>query len=119
MPWNGIILLMQGSEVDRYSTLLLSQPDNASLETIVKNSGQPKEPSLRVTRNFDLFTNFLAGRKGDFTPVCRGLAKLVVVDIALSRDQDNPQLLFESMNSTGKELSSLGFAQSFCCIPAL
>jgi uncharacterized protein with ParB-like and HNH nuclease domain len=57
--------------------------------------------------------------KGDFTPVCRGLAKLVVVGIALSRDQDNPQPIFESMNATGKELSSLGFAQLFCCIPAL
>ena len=37
--------------------------------------------------------------------VCKGLAKLVVVDIALNRDQDNPQLIFESMNSTGHELS--------------
>jgi uncharacterized protein with ParB-like and HNH nuclease domain len=110
---------MQGSEVDRYFTLLLSQTDNASLEAIVNNREQPKEPSLRVTQNFDLFTNFLAGRKGDFTPVCRGLAKLVVVDIAPNRDQDNPQLIFESMNSTGKELSSPGFAQSFCGIPAL
>jgi uncharacterized protein with ParB-like and HNH nuclease domain len=32
-------------------------------------------------------------------------SKLIIVDIALSRDQDNPQLIFESMNSTGRELS--------------
>jgi uncharacterized protein with ParB-like and HNH nuclease domain len=37
--------------------------------------------------------------------VCRGISKLLVVDVALSRDQDNPQLIFESMNSTGRELS--------------
>ena len=43
----------------------------------------------------------------------RRLAKLVVVDIALSRDQDNPQLIFESMNSTGKELSQADLIRNF------
>ena len=46
-------------------------------------------------------------------PVCRGLAKLVIVDIALGRDQDNPQLIFESMNSTGKELSQADLIRNF------
>src|SRR3984893_6648209 len=74
---------------DRYFKLLLSQTDNASLKAIIKHTEQPKEPSLRVTQNFALFTHLLGGQKGDFAVVCRGLAKLVVVDIALSRDQDN------------------------------
>jgi uncharacterized protein with ParB-like and HNH nuclease domain len=98
---------------DRYFKLLLSQTDNASLKAIINNGEQPKVPSLRVTQNFDLFTNFLVGQKGDLAPVCRGLAKLVVVDIALSRDQDNPQLIFESMNSTGKELSQADLIRNF------
>src|SRR4029078_3362423 len=42
-----------------------------------------------------------------------GLAKLVVVDIALNRDQDNPQLIFESMNSTGRELSQADLIRNF------
>ena len=98
---------------DRYFKLLLSQTDNASLKAIIKNSEQPKEPSLRVTQNFALFSHLLAEQEGDFAPVCRGLAKLVVVDIALSRDQDNPQLIFESMNSTGKELSQADLIRNF------
>ncbi len=98
---------------DRYFKLLLSQTDNASLKAIIKNAEQPKEPSVRVTQNFALFTGLLAEQKGDLTPVCRGLAKLVVVDIALSRDQDNPQLIFESMNSTGKELSQADLIRNF------
>jgi len=98
---------------DRYFKLLLSQTDNASLKAIIQNSEQPKEPSLRVTQNFELFAELLAGQKGDLAPVCRGLAKLVVVDIALSRDQDNPQLIFESMNSTGKELSQADLIRNF------
>ena len=98
---------------DRYFKLLLSQTDNASLKAIIKDSEQPKEPSLHVLKNFDLFSKLLAEQKGDLAPVCRGLAKLVVVDIALSRDQDNPQLIFESMNSTGKELSQADLIRNF------
>jgi uncharacterized protein with ParB-like and HNH nuclease domain len=44
---------------------------------------------------------------------CKGLAKLVVVDIALNRDQDNPQLIFESMNSTGRELSQADLIRNY------
>jgi uncharacterized protein with ParB-like and HNH nuclease domain/predicted transport protein len=98
---------------DRYFKLLLSQTDNASLKAVIKHTEQPKEPSLRVMQNFDLFAELLAERKGDLAPVCRGLAKLVVVDVALSRDQDNPQLIFESMNSTGKELSQADLIRNF------
>jgi uncharacterized protein with ParB-like and HNH nuclease domain len=31
----------------------------------------------------------------------------------LSRDQDNPQLIFESMNSTGRELSQADLIRNF------
>ena len=37
----------------------------------------------------------------------------MVVDISLSRDQDNPQLIFESMNSTGLALSQADLIRNF------
>ena len=37
----------------------------------------------------------------------------MIVDIALDRDQDNPQLIFESMNSTGRELSQADLIRNF------
>ncbi len=98
---------------ERYFKLLLSQTDNDTLKSIIKNTEQPKDPSLRVTQNFDLFTELLVKQKGELEQVCRGLSKLVVVDIALSRDQDNPQLIFESMNSTGKELSQADLIRNY------
>ncbi len=75
--------------------------------------GQPKGYSLRVTENFSLFESWISARAGDLVPVCKGLAKLVVVDIALDRDNDNPQLIFESMNSTGRELSQADLIRNF------
>lgn len=37
----------------------------------------------------------------------------MIVDISLNREQDNPQLIFESMNSTGKELSQADLIRNY------
>lgn len=109
----GYFLLNPLEKEERRYKLILSQTDKASLIAIVSGGEQPKECSLRVTENFKLFEELIAGCKGDLVAVCKGLAKLVVVDIALSRDQDNPQLIFESMNSTGRELSQADLIRNF------
>lgn len=98
---------------ERHFKLLLSQTDKASLTAIVGDEEQPLQPSLRIMENFELFTKWIAEGRVDQATSCRGLAKLVVVDIALTRDQDNPQLIFESMNSTGKELSQADLIRNF------
>jgi len=98
---------------DRHFKLLLSQTDKASLTAIIGSTEPPKEQSLRVTLNHALFKRWITESKGDLASLCKGLAKLVVVDIALNREQDNPQLIFESMNSTGKELSQADLIRNF------
>ena len=106
-------LLNPEEEGERHYKLLLSQTDKASLIAIVGGHDQPTEPSLRVIENFALFETLIAGYKNDLTAICKGLAKLVVVDIALNRHHDNPQLIFESMNSTGRELSQADLIRNF------
>lgn len=98
---------------ERYFKLLLSQTDKASLTAIVGDGEQPPQPSLRINANFDSFTRWIGEGKVELATLCRGLSKLAVVDIALARDQDNPQLIFESMNSTGKELSQADLIRNF------
>ena len=98
---------------ERHFKLLLSQTDKASLTAIVSDGEPPQQPSIRINANFECFKRWIAEGKVDLATLCRGLAKLVVVDIALTRDQDNPQLIFESMNSTGKELSQADLIRNF------
>lgn len=98
---------------ERHYKLLLSQTDKATLTSIVGQNEPPAERSLRVMQNHALFRDLIAARRDKLAAVCKGLAKLVVVDIALSRDQDNPQLIFESMNSTGRELSQADLIRNF------
>jgi len=98
---------------ERHFKLLLSQTDKATLTALVSDNEPPQQPSVRVTANFDAFKRWIGEGKVELATLCRGLAKLVVVDIALTRDQDNPQLIFESMNSTGKELSQADLIRNF------
>ena len=93
--------------------LLLTQTDKQSLLALMQQKPQPAEPSLRITENFAFFEERVRGIGADLTPLCKGLAKLMIVDISLSRDQDNPQLIFESMNSTGRALSQADLIRNF------
>lgn len=106
-------LLNPEEKGERQYKLRLSQTDKDSLTAIVADLEQPKDYSLRITQNFKLFEKLIADCNNDFIPVCKGLAKLAVVDIALDRDHDNPQLIFESMNSTGRELSQADLIRNF------
>jgi uncharacterized protein with ParB-like and HNH nuclease domain/predicted transport protein len=98
---------------ERGFKLLLTQTDKQSLLALLHQKAEPADHSLRIRDNFDLFENLLQALGEDLAPLCKGLAKLVIVDIALSRDQDNPQLIFESMNSTGRELSQADLIRNF------
>ena len=92
--------------------LLLTQTDEQTLLAIVDQKLLPTQSSLRLEENFSFFEEQVKAL-GDIGPLCKGLDKLMVVDISLSRDQDNPQLIFESMNSTGLALSQADLIRNF------
>ncbi len=92
--------------------LLLTETDKDSLLALIKQRPMPENYSL-LKRNFTFFDEQIAKLGDDLIPLCRGLAKLLIVDVALNRGQDNPQLIFESMNSTGKALSQADLVRNF------
>jgi len=98
---------------ERGFKLLLTQTDKHSLLALMQQKPLPADPSLRIKDNFAFFDEQVRALGSDLVPLCKGLAKLVIVDIALSRERDNPQLIFESMNSTGRELSQADLIRNF------
>ena len=98
---------------ERGFKLVLTQTDKASLIALLQQRPTPTEASLRVMENFEFFERQIAALGNELTPLCQGLSKLTVVDVALSREQDNPQLIFESMNSTGRALSQADLIRNF------
>ena len=106
-------LLNEYEEGESRFKLLLTQTDKTSLLALMQQKPLPAESSIRIEQNFAFFEKQIASLGTDLDFLCTGLAKLIVVDISLNRTQDNPQLIFESMNSTGRELSQADLIRNF------
>lgn len=106
-------LLNPDESGEKKHKLILSQTDKTSLIALLEQNGLPQDYSVRIKANFEFFNNKIIEQKDNLEVVCKGLAKLIIVDISLSRDQDNPQLIFESLNSTGRELSQADLIRNF------
>lgn len=100
---------------DRYK-LTLTRGDRKTLESIVENLINPDhaidDESAKLVANYQCFSNRIALLE-DPNVVWDGVQRLDVVSISLDANQDNPQLIFESMNSTGKDLSSADLIRNY------
>ncbi|AWT48097.1 hypothetical protein DLE54_00185 [Psychrobacter sp. YP14] len=65
----------------------------------------------KITENFDYFKSRI--NEQNYETVLEGLSKLMVVEISLERQKDNPQRIFESLNSTGLELSQADLIRNY------
>lgn len=115
-------IIGRGFLVDRYKAgddhyrLTLSQGDRETLRSLVDNLEDPtltvRQDSPRLVNNLRFFERRLE-QLSDPSEVWRGIQRLQIVSITLDQGRDNPQLIFESMNSTGKGLSSADLIRNF------
>lgn len=83
--------------------MLLTRTDKETLISLLENKDLPDSVSVRIKDNFEFFTERMAG--ADLNVVYEGIQKLMIVDVRLQQGLDNPQMIFGSMNSTGKALT--------------
>ncbi|MFC7375416.1 DUF262 domain-containing protein [Brachybacterium sp. GCM10030268] len=98
---------------DRYYKLILSKSDKPAMQSVVGGTPAPEGSHSRVLDNIAFFRRLLADPDLSIVDLCNGLRKLVVVDVRLTRGKDDPQLVFETMNSTGKRLSQADLIRNF------
>ena len=91
--------------------LLLTGHDKETLIQLLENRERLDDASRRLVENFDFFKAKL--KHADLTAVYAGIQKLMIVDIALDHRYDNPQLIYESLNSTGLELSEADLIRNY------
>lgn len=109
----GKFLTNEYEEGDDFFKLTLTNRDKEALQRVIRGLDLIDESS-RVTANFRYFVDNIADLdKEGLQQLCQGLSKLVVVDVKLTRGQDDPQLVFESMNATGKKLSQADLIRNF------
>lgn len=107
-------LINSDEKGDKKFKLILSEPDRDTLLSLIdENKRKPSEPSLKIMENFKLFEEWIRKNTGKLETIFKGLDKLMVVEISLERSKDNPQLIFESMNSTGKDLTQTDLIRNY------
>ncbi|WQS76524.1 DUF262 and DUF1524 domain-containing protein [Helicobacter pylori] len=107
-------LINSDEKGDKKFKLILSEPDRDTLLSLIdKDRRKPSEPSLKIMENFKLFEEWIRKNTDKLETIFKGLDKLMVVEISLERGKDNPQLIFESMNSTGKDLTQTDLIRNY------
>lgn len=95
------------------SKLKLKQTDSNSLAFKAIMHGTENEFNLysNVIENFNYFKDYI--NKDNFNIVLNGLKRLIFVEISLERGKDDPQRIFESLNSTGLDLSQSDLIRNY------
>lgn len=79
------------------------EEDRNAYEALFKNNEHELVENSCVTNNYRLFYSLVKVSKLTFTSLLEAIDRLIVIDIRLT-EHDNPQLIFESLNSCGKDL---------------
>ncbi|MFP6340507.1 DUF262 domain-containing protein [Helicobacter pylori] len=107
-------LINSDEKGDKKFKLFLSEPDRDTLLSLIdENRRKPSEPSLKIMENFKLFEEWIRKNTDKLETIFKGLDKLMVVEISLERGKDNPQLIFESINSKGIELTQTDLIRNY------
>jgi uncharacterized protein with ParB-like and HNH nuclease domain len=101
-------ILEEGS---REQKLVLRRRDQATLAALLNNEELPQDLSPRVYENYTFFREQL--KAADPADVYRGIGRLIVVDVTLDRGSDDPQMIFESLNSTGIDLTQADLIRNY------
>jgi uncharacterized protein with ParB-like and HNH nuclease domain/predicted transport protein len=99
-------------ENERYK-LLPTKGDRDTYKRLVDELELPEQPASRLVDAYRFFEEQV--RRTPLPPdqILSGIERLLIVDIALERDHDNPQLIFESLNSTGLDLSQADLIRNY------
>ncbi|GAA8728924.1 DUF262 and DUF1524 domain-containing protein [Helicobacter pylori] len=105
-------LINSDKDGDKKFRLILSESDKDTLLSLIdKDRRKPSEPSSKIVENFKLFEEWVSNTN-KLETIFKGLEKLMIVKIAL-KGKDDPQLIFESMNSKGIELTQTDLIRNY------
>lgn len=106
-------LINSNKDGDKKFRLILSESDKDTLLSLIdKNKRKPSESSVKIVENFKLFEKWISENTDKLETIVKGLEKLMIVWIALDKG-DDPQLIFESMNSKGIELTQTDLIRNY------
>ncbi len=93
--------------------LLLTQSDRDALLKTIEGAPIPKNLKSRALDNYSFFAGQIAKLEISPSDLYDVIGKLQIVDIVLDRRYDDPQAIFESLNSTGMDLKDSDLIRNY------
>lgn len=97
---------------ERYK-LLLTETDRDVLMRLVEDKPISEGIKSKLLDNYKFFTGKIADMELSPAEIYESIGKLQIVNITLDRTLDDAQAIFESLNSTGKELSESDLIRNY------
>jgi uncharacterized protein with ParB-like and HNH nuclease domain len=104
-------LLNIDKEDEKHYKLILTRGDKETLFSVIKARDYPKDYSENIRENYEYFLTLL--EEYDIDEIFQGILKLSIIDVSLDPRYDNAQLIFESLNSTGKALEQSDLIRNY------
>ena len=101
---------------DKYKLLLNVQDKETYIKLIDNTIFTVNKPATNIIKCYEFFYERIEDfikQYGQIDEIYAGIFKLSLVSISLDKDSDNPQMIFESMNSTGKDLSQTDLLRNY------
>lgn len=101
---------------DRYKLLLNVQDKETYIKLVDDTLFTVNKPATNIIKCYEFFYERIEDfikQYGQIDEIYAGIFKLSLVSISLDKDSDNPQMIFESMNSTGKDLSQTDLLRNY------
>jgi uncharacterized protein with ParB-like and HNH nuclease domain len=80
---------------------------------LLMDGAKVDQSESRLVENYEFFEKKIGEAGIDLSRLYEGIGKLMIVDVKLKRNEDNPQRIFESLNSTGLDLNKADLIRNF------
>ena len=110
---DNMLLKNEYEEGDERYKLLLTETDRDLLISLVEKKPISDPGLSRILSNYNFFAGKIADMELQPKDVYEAIGKLQIVNITLDRNVDDAQAIFESLNSTGKELSESDLIRNY------
>ncbi|MGH4036850.1 MAG: GmrSD restriction endonuclease domain-containing protein [Sphaerochaeta sp.] len=98
---------------DEKYKLILTETDKLFLINLVEDKLNKTKGKSRIIYSYNYFKRQIESNILSAKEIYESIGKLQIVNITLDRFYDDPQAIFESLNSTGKELSESDLIRNY------
>jgi uncharacterized protein with ParB-like and HNH nuclease domain/predicted transport protein len=115
--WKENYLINKNKNINEKYKLCLTKQDRESFIAIVEENSNTEIKSKSIKENYEFFvdeiTTFLKNNDNKHDKLFKGIRQLKVVWISIDADTEDPQIIFESLNSTGMDLKQSDLIRNF------